>query len=144
MAITINQLNCHHSKAAANNLLNTIMKRNSIGLIQEPYQYNNRLINTSNLQTLKTKRNARTALIASPDLDIWYAQEFSSRDVTTAILRQNNVETFFASVYCDINYDTVIPNELKLLVNFCNRKNCLLYTSPSPRDLSTSRMPSSA
>ena len=25
-----------------------------------------------------------------------------------------------------------------------NPKNCLLYTSPSPRDLSTSRMPSSA
>ena len=25
-----------------------------------------------------------------------------------------------------------------------NAKNCLLYTSPSPRDLSTSRMPSSA
>ena len=25
-----------------------------------------------------------------------------------------------------------------------NRKTCLLYTSPSPRDLSTSRMPSSA
>ena len=25
-----------------------------------------------------------------------------------------------------------------------NSKNCLLYTSPSPRDLSTSRMPSSA
>ena len=24
------------------------------------------------------------------------------------------------------------------------RKSCLLYTSPSPRDLSTSRMPSSA
>ena len=27
-------------------------------------------------------------------------------------------------------------------VSFCD--NCLLYTSPSPRDLSTSRMPSSA
>ena len=25
-----------------------------------------------------------------------------------------------------------------------SRKGCLLYTSPSPRDLSTSRMPSSA
>ena len=25
-----------------------------------------------------------------------------------------------------------------------NHKSCLLYTSPSPRDLSTSRMPSSA
>ena len=27
---------------------------------------------------------------------------------------------------------------------FTNSKSCLLYTSPSPRDLSTSRMPSSA
>ena len=27
---------------------------------------------------------------------------------------------------------------------FSNIKGCLLYTSPSPRDLSTSRMPSSA
>ena len=27
---------------------------------------------------------------------------------------------------------------------FEQSKNCLLYTSPSPRDLSTSRMPSSA
>ena len=27
---------------------------------------------------------------------------------------------------------------------FVERKDCLLYTSPSPRDLSTSRMPSSA
>ena len=32
-----------------------------------------------------------------------------------------------------------------LPLNFCDRKQgCLLYTSPSPRDLSTSRMPSSA
>ena len=27
---------------------------------------------------------------------------------------------------------------------YAENKNCLLYTSPSPRDLSTSRMPSSA
>ena len=31
-----------------------------------------------------------------------------------------------------------------LLVNKNNNVSCLLYTSPSPRDLSTSRMPSSA
>ena len=29
-------------------------------------------------------------------------------------------------------------------MNDCSRRVCLLYTSPSPRDLSTSRMPSSA
>ena len=31
---------------------------------------------------------------------------------------------------------------LRLITQYT--KNCLLYTSPSPRDLSTSRMPSSA
>ena len=30
------------------------------------------------------------------------------------------------------------------LAELTNAKDCLLYTSPSPRDLSTSRMPSSA
>ena len=32
----------------------------------------------------------------------------------------------------------------KSIWEFSNVKGCLLYTSPSPRDLSTSRMPSSA
>ena len=34
--------------------------------------------------------------------------------------------------------------EVKNLNGFALSMNCLLYTSPSPRDLSTSRMPSSA
>ena len=55
----------------------------------------------------------------------------------------------------------VDPSEAKPIINFIERENinlkyilnthhhfdhigCLLYTSPSPRDLSTSRMPSSA
>ena len=39
-----------------------------------------------------------------------------------------------------------IANHLSFKPNFVNYmfKDCLLYTSPSPRDLSTSRMPSSA
>ena len=32
----------------------------------------------------------------------------------------------------------------KLLIDRDMMKNCLLYTSPSPRDVLTSRMPSSA
>ena len=35
-----------------------------------------------------------------------------------------------------------LEDELQRLNDLCQR--CLLYTSPSPRDLSTSRMPSSA
>ena len=41
--------------------------------------------------------------------------------------------------YADIEIDAETEEEAIALYN-----NCLLYTSPSPRDLSTSRMPSSA
>ena len=41
--------------------------------------------------------------------------------------------------------ECIIVNEIPYQVNKADMiKNCLLYTSPSPRDLSTSRMPSSA
>jgi len=39
---------------------------------------------------------------------------------------------------------TVVASELRRAQNSAVGQNCLLYTSPSPRDLSTSRMPSSA
>ena len=39
---------------------------------------------------------------------------------------------------------TVISGETKSMVSPDGAYICLLYTSPSPRDLSTSRMPSSA
>ena len=41
---------------------------------------------------------------------------------------------------------TVVGPEGPLVAGICDRfaSACLLYTSPSPRDLSTSRMPSSA
>ena len=35
-------------------------------------------------------------------------------------------------------------DELVVVVSAMGHTTCLLYTSPSPRDLSTSRMPSSA
>ena len=39
---------------------------------------------------------------------------------------------------------TIISEEMGLRHNDSAARICLLYTSPSPRDLSTSRMPSSA
>ena len=43
-------------------------------------------------------------------------------------------------------WEKVWIKEIEPLLNILEGlyKNCLLYTSPSPRDLSTSRMPSSA
>ena len=57
------------------------------------------------------------------------------------------------NVIMQIDYSAVVGildlllmlfNELKVLQMLILIYNCLLYTSPSPRDLSTSRMPSSA
>ena len=48
--------------------------------------------------------------------------------------------------YCHdmTNHDGKIDDEKFALTMACTNWYCLLYTSPSPRDLSTSRMPSSA
>ena len=53
--------------------------------------------------------------------------------VSIAELIPSHVQKVFARVYHESR--TITPTQLEV---------CLLYTSPSPRDLSTSRMPSSA
>ena len=45
--------------------------------------------------------------------------------------------------YCSIG-DNAYPLSLRMLIPFNKAEICLLYTSPSPRDLKLSRMPSSA
>ena len=47
------------------------------------------------------------------------------------------------TVPCLQTKDTILDESLEIMIWALNI-NCLLYTSPSPRDLSTSRMPSSA
>ena len=67
----------------------------------------------------------------------WYASYFIPLDYDIQISSDGyNWE----DVFTDIQgvYDP--QGEVRAI----NRKTCLLYTSPSPRDLSTSRMPSSA
>ena len=66
----------------------------------------------------------------------------------------NNVQKIFARTYNYVkhNPDKIIiatgdTQQLTPIADIRNQfdyKTCLLYTSPSPRDLSTSRMPSSA
>ena len=57
--------------------------------------------------------------------------------------RQENV--FFQRVEWEPDADRNPREESDEFISFVERElTCLLYTSPSPRDLSTSRMPSSA
>ena len=48
---------------------------------------------------------------------------------------------FAEAMYSALGTDVVSRNDIN---TFQKENGCLLYTSPSPRDLSTSRMPSSA
>ena len=52
--------------------------------------------------------------------------------------------TRLPSFRSDIHYNDLIKLHWIAGVDLLSGKTCLLYTSPSPRDLSTSRMPSSA
>ena len=62
--------------------------------------------------------------------------DLDGRSFKNEILYPNNKESQFNVVYSQ--------NQFGRMVRFDEFKYCLLYTSPSPRDLSTSRMPSSA
>ena len=49
-----------------------------------------------------------------------------------------------AKFYKNIAFEEAISKNLRIMDGTALTLACLLYTSPSPRDLSTSRMPSSA
>ena len=62
-----------------------------------------------------------------------------------------NLEKHYLSKPEELELFEGVPESLSLLQSagmelfvVTNQSGCLLYTSPSPRDLSTSRMPSSA
>ena len=50
----------------------------------------------------------------------------------------------FEKIYLDLQQDEIKFTHEPFKEIYNKLINCLLYTSPSPRDLSTSRMPSSA
>ena len=65
-------------------------------------------------------------------------------------IKQNYIKcvqdpSYFINQYCTIQHPQRGKIKFKLYpFQYDVLKDCLLYTSPSPRDLSTSRMPSSA
>ena len=64
------------------------------------------------------------------------ATENSCSEIITVAIRRTNIGQ---NANEESLLDVISPEEYTILPN-----TCLLYTSPSPRDLSTSRMPSSA
>ena len=83
---------------------------------------------------------------------IWYAAAIPMNSARTYMMAPDDAEIPFSELVADtwsqkkpqLPLPHQIVAEVKKQATFAWIWNCLLYTSPSPRDLSTSRMPSSA
>ena len=57
---------------------------------------------------------------------------------------KDSAVAYHSSYYAEKFRDDADKRLVGVYIDITGNKDCLLYTSPSPRDLSTSRMPSSA
>ena len=83
-------------------------------------------------------------LVGETDLVLFEKEAFSSdmRTTWTLFKKGKFIKVLTVSGFRSISdFRRAVSNKL-IYLRFDN--GCLLYTSPSPRDLSTSRMPSSA
>ena len=84
-------------------------------------------------QNPRTQLSIAIAMAQENDIEIDYSKHLQGTN-------KNNIYNFIDSIGCSC----VTTNYDELLTSTHIPSGCLLYTSPSPRDLSTSRMPSSA
>ena len=84
--------------------------------------------------------SGKTHTMQGPNIEDFEMQGVIPRMVRTVF---NRIETSAEHIEFTVKISMMeIYNER--IKDLLNPENCLLYTSPSPRDLSTSRMPSSA
>ena len=98
-------------------------------------------------------RGHEATLLDAKELDLpfldWMYKEYPEGEAPAGMQRAHDVlEAADGFVVVGGEWNHSIPPSLKNLLDHYQSeyhyKPCLLYTSPSPRDLSTSRMPSSA
>ena len=77
------------------------------------------------------------------DTHIGHARTFLSFDVIVRYLRSLDYEVHYIRNITDVD-DKILERSKELGIGPMELTDCLLYTSPSPRDRSLSRMPSSA
>ena len=89
----------------------------------------------------------KTVIITGTGAGIGFelARIFSEKNYKVISLsRSSNVVELGLENINHMSFNITNDDDHLELVNYCKRNNCLLYTSPSPRDKRQSRMPSSA
>ena len=81
--------------------------------------------------------------VAGEEEQVIYALH-EARDMAVRALRNQKIYTHLGAQYAHTYTSGTVANAVCSGGNYAHTYICLLYTSPSPRDLSTSRMPSSA
>ena len=98
-----------------------------------------------NILTCKNVNCSKQAKVFVLNEDIYLDYTSSVEDISvTVILLYPNKATQQLALPTSIKADQIGTYNLEITAIKEGYKTCLLYTSPSPRDLSTSRMPSSA
>ena len=96
---------------------------------------------------------AKVTPIQSNLLGLFCWRRFSEIIQDACVIMQESFQKQEGTLVSEDDFETLTANDKRLhdlnqvkndVVSFAADKTCLLYTSPSPRDLSTSRMPSSA
>ena len=88
--------------------------------------------------------------IISKIIDNWIDEDIGRGDLTSSSITEENGNAYWIAkeegIFCGVEIIKEIFRkiDLKISPKFNISDGCLLYTSPSPRDATLSRMPSSA
>ena len=74
----------------------------------------------------------------------WITRNHNMEFIDTDEYIENKYNKLIKDIFRDSGEETFRDMETQAIKELAQVCDCLLYTSPSPRDLSTSRMPSSA
>ena len=107
------------------------------------------IVGSSNLTSQGLFRNIETSVLINLDnsdkSDIDFVKDLKNKYSSLFGLNDQNLQKITKSLIKDLVNAGIVPTEKERKSNHAKNKNtCLLYTSPSPRDRTRSRMPSSA
>ncbi len=115
------QINLQKSRAASAEL--SKRQQYDLVLITEPMASKSGVknIDKANVKIFTTKDNPRACIRVKNQINAWFVEEFSDRDMTTVSVKTEQGLVYFSSVYLDIEL-TTRKEKLMALVVHCKAK----------------------